>query len=185
MRKKNICAVPDCGAFCFGLGFCNKHYLRFKKYGDPLAGHRRARGSGGYNSLGYHVSMDKGRQRLTHILIAERVLGKPLPAGAVVHHANCDPSDNRNENLVICPDQRYHLLIHRRTRAFEATGDANKHKCCHCGEYDDAANMHEHNGYDKDGECPITIFWHKTCRNAYNRAYYEKRKARLSCGSPA
>ena len=30
-----ICKVIGCTAISCGLGFCNKHYLRFKKYGDP------------------------------------------------------------------------------------------------------------------------------------------------------
>lgn len=33
------CSVPKCSAKYYGLGFCDKHYKRFKKYGDPLAGY--------------------------------------------------------------------------------------------------------------------------------------------------
>ena len=53
---------------------------------------------------------------MTYRQIAERALGKPLPAGAEVHHLNGDPSDNRPGNLVICQDAEYHDLLHRRMR---------------------------------------------------------------------
>lgn len=29
------CSLPDCNEKHCGLGYCNKHYLRFKKFGDP------------------------------------------------------------------------------------------------------------------------------------------------------
>lgn len=35
-RPKNICRIPDCGKFCHGLGYCNKHYQRLVEHGDPL-----------------------------------------------------------------------------------------------------------------------------------------------------
>ena len=33
-RKKQVCVI--CGKPMKGHGYCNKHYLRYKKYGDPL-----------------------------------------------------------------------------------------------------------------------------------------------------
>lgn len=48
-----------------------------------------------------------------HRLVAELVIGKPLPNGAVVHHVNRDPLDNRHRNLVICQSQAYHASLHR------------------------------------------------------------------------
>ena len=33
-RKKSLCTI--CGNPQKGLGYCEKHYQRFKKYGDPL-----------------------------------------------------------------------------------------------------------------------------------------------------
>ena len=50
-----------------------------------------------------------------HAVRAERALGKPLPKGAVVHHVDGDKW-NPNARLVICQDQAYHALLHKRTR---------------------------------------------------------------------
>lgn len=76
-----------------------------------------------------------------HILIAEKALGKNLPKKAVVHHANEINNDNRNENLIICEDNNYHKLLHKRKRAFDATGNPKWVKCVYCGEWDDPKNM--------------------------------------------
>lgn len=51
-----------------------------------------------------------------HRFVAEKALGKPLPATAIVHHVNEDKADNRNCNLVVCQDTAYHKLLHKRMR---------------------------------------------------------------------
>lgn len=37
-RRVRVCDVADCGIKHFALGFCSKHYARFKAHGDPLGG---------------------------------------------------------------------------------------------------------------------------------------------------
>jgi hypothetical protein len=70
---------------------------------------------------------------LEHVLVAERVLGKPLPPRAVVHHVDGNGRHNVARNLVICEDQAYHLLLHRRTRVKRLGGNPNTDKvCCAC-----------------------------------------------------
>jgi len=107
------------------------------------------------------------------IYIAEKVFGKPLPSGAVVHHANCDHTNDKNNNLVICQDQGYHLFLHQRKRAYEASGNPSWRKCAYCKKYDAPDSMdiyvNKATGYDSVG--------HKHCRNKHNREYRRKRRA--------
>jgi hypothetical protein len=89
-----------------------------------------------------HPRSGAGGHVREHIVIAERVLGKPLPAGAQVHHVNEDKMDNRPCNLVICEDQAYHQLLHRRMRALRACGNANWRKCSICKQWDAPENLY-------------------------------------------
>ena len=57
-----------------------------------------------------HPNANSGGHVFEHILVAEKSLGKIL-------------------------DQRYHMLLHRRTTALEECGNANAVKCVLCGEY--------------------------------------------------
>lgn len=64
---------------------------------------------------GYYRRTDKitGEIKLLHRIIAEKILGRPLKNGEIVHHINMDRLDNRNENLLIC-DWKYHRWLHAR-----------------------------------------------------------------------
>lgn len=46
-----------------------------------------------------------------HIVVAERALGRALKKGEIVHHINCDQTDNRNSNLLVCT-RAYHAWLH-------------------------------------------------------------------------
>jgi hypothetical protein len=72
-----------------------------------------------------------------------------LPLGAVVHHFDENTLNNSNDNLVICQDTKYHSLLHVRTRAYKACGNADWRKCKYCKQYDDPGNLYiSPNGVD-------------------------------------
>lgn len=90
---------------------------------------------------GYLFRTVKHKTQYLHIAAAEKALGKALPAGAEVHHVNGNPADNRNSNLVICQDHKYHALLHMRADALAVTGNANLRLCCVCQIYDNPERM--------------------------------------------
>lgn len=65
---------------------------------------------------GYVMIKVNGDLVYEHRVLAEKALGKPLPRGSVVHHMKA-PDDNHGFcKLVICPDQEYHFLLHKRMK---------------------------------------------------------------------
>lgn len=96
------------------------HPERPKRPADAPRGYEiataRALGNKSRSGHGY-VTVHTGRKRkqYEHILVAERAIGRPLKKGEVVHHINCDRTDNRPENLLICRIG-YHLKLHARMR---------------------------------------------------------------------
>jgi len=109
-----------------------------------------------------HPFLRPGNQIGQHVIIAERALEKRLPLGALVHHVNSLPGDNRNQNLVICQDQGYHRLIHMRTKALQVCGNANFAKCKICKRYDDPKTM------TKD-RSQLNCYVHRECHTQYER----------------
>ncbi len=63
---------------------------------------------------------------------AQQALGRPLPPNAIVHHADGTRSDDGP--LVICPDQAYHMELHRKMRVKAAGGNPwTDWMCTNCG----------------------------------------------------
>jgi hypothetical protein len=118
---------------------------RRKYIADHYSGSNHPRWKGGVYTTkkGYRMLRPSqfAKPVFEHVVIAERALGRPLPAGAEVHHVNEDRADNSRGNLVLCQDHSYHMLIQGRTRAFLACGNANWLRCRYCKTYDDSQNL--------------------------------------------
>jgi recombinational DNA repair protein (RecF pathway) len=102
-----------------------------------------------------------------HRVIAEKILGRPLKSREVIHHVDCNPANNAHDNLVICPNQSYHMLLHLRQRALDACGNVNFRVCARCGKYDNPAAMRRHNKYG---------FVHAECKNAYDKKLKDSKR---------
>ena len=165
-RPHLTCTIEGCERPLKTRGWCSVHAQRYWKFGDPLKRLRKANGEGWISRDGYPMQTVDGKERLTHVLVAEKALGKPLPAGAAVHHWDENRSNNDPSNLLICPSNAYHRLIHQRMKAFDSCGNANWRKCYFCQQYSDPKLM-ESNGHG---------FKHTECRREATRAKAKKRK---------
>jgi hypothetical protein len=112
-----------------------------------------------------HVHADPKGYVKEHLIVVCRVLGRKLPLKAEVHHVDEDKTHNVGGNLVLCPDRAYHMLLHQRTRALDACGNASWRTCTGCQVYDDPANL----------RCQRKQAWHPECRSAYNRERWAQR----------
>lgn len=156
------CTIDGCTAAprSRGAELCEKHYYRVRRHGDPNKRLRNANGEGTAEKPGKYTRITKdGKRKQAHVAIVEAVIGRALPKGAEIHHVNEDKTDNRHENLVVCPDRAYHQLLHVRTRALDVCGDANKRHCYICGQYEDPADLFKAKGG--------TSFYHKDCKRKF------------------
>jgi len=156
----NICTISGCTKRHEAHGWCDMHYARWKRTGDPLGLLTAERGTA-VNGSGYKV-FGSGKE---HIAVAEKAMGKKLPKGAVVHHVDENRLNNCPTNLVVCT-RAYHMVLHARMRAMAACGNPDWIKCTFCGTYSD----------------PLTMWTSPVRRQGYHKECRRERKAALQAG---
>jgi hypothetical protein len=127
MKATRVCSVQECDADARTRGWCEKHYTKFKRYGDPLwtAPSRKP------NLLGQRFGLltvvaDAGDSRSWHCacdcggMTVARTWN--LRNGV---HASCGAGAHRHSELV------GYVSAHKRVRA--ARGLARNHSCVDCG----------------------------------------------------
>jgi hypothetical protein len=167
------CSVLGCTRAIRCKGVCPRHYGKLLKYGDASAGFTHQEpfnkpGDGYLNPLGYVILTKDRKAKGEHVRVAEAALGKPLPPGAEVHHWNEIRSDNRPENLVICPSTEYHKLLHMRAKARDSCGNADWRRCYFCKTYDDPKNL-----YINGANCH-----HRVCKSINESSRVRSRSAK-------
>lgn len=135
-QTKGTCSIEGCEKAKKSQNLCSMHYERLRS-GQVVEGapRRRANGTGSLSAKGYIYKNIDGVLELEHRMIAAVAIGRLLKGEECVHHVDENGANNTNENLVLCPNNAYHQLLHRRTRALDACGNANWLKCNICGEH--------------------------------------------------
>lgn len=123
---------------------------------------------------GYRSVRVNGEARSEHVVVAERALGRPLPAGAAVHHVDGNRRNNTPSNLVICQDAVYHNLLHLRARTLRLGGNPDTER--YCG---DCVTVKPFAAFNlrtsKQGMRPQSVC--RACQSIRFKAWSAKRKA--------
>jgi hypothetical protein len=187
-------ASGECGCGC---GAPTGAYSRSNARLEQVAGSPRRFVTGHYDRSGTHAwNWKGGRKRmaegyigvqapqhpradaagyvLEHLLVAERALGRPIPKGIEIHHVDGVKHHNEPSNLVICPDNAYHHLLHQRLRALQECGDPSALRCrvCHGYERQSEIVTFFHRGRQR------TMAYHRDCHAAKQRELRALRNAR-------
>lgn len=79
----------------------------------------------------HHLSDSRG-YAYEHRVIAEKMLGRRLKRGEIVHHKDGDKANNKKSNLEVLTHHEHHRKHHPNARG-RAPGEPNKEISCGCG----------------------------------------------------
>jgi hypothetical protein len=114
ISAKNKGKVPWCNGKKLSKEH-RKHLSRAKigKYVGFL--HPNWKGGRKTDERGYiRIWVGNKKWRYEHNLVMEKILGRPLNKGEVVHHINSDKSNNSIDNLMLFPSNKAHMEYHIR-----------------------------------------------------------------------
>jgi len=162
---KKTCSIAECSFPVHGRGYCCKHYLAFRRNGDPLIEVRRRKGTFTISSNGYRKVTVHGKQVLEHRYVMEQHLGRNLSHDEVVHHKNGIKTDNRIENLeIVGSNALHHHLYHG------VFFDGKTKECSHCHDIKPLDCFYA----SKIGTTMLTS-WCKSCYAEASRSRYSRR----------
>lgn len=102
------------------LGMCNKHYIQYKRWGDPLHSDNKERAT----VDGYYRDGKTGRRE--HRVLYEKYYNEKLLPDEIIHHINFVKTDNRIENLYKYKNASEHIKAHRKYEKLLENLDANE-----------------------------------------------------------
>jgi len=115
-----------------------------------------------------------------HRIVVEDRLGKHLPDHAIVHHVNGNRKHNNPDNLVVCPNDEYHMLLHARAMSYYHTGSPNNRWCSNCHSFKPMDNFCQTTRRDKHGnQRPTCSGYCIECNREANRKSYERNKTKI------
>lgn len=113
-----------------------------------------------------HPRADKRGYVFEHILVLEKVLGRPILPTEATHHRNKIGHDNSPGNLMLFKTNGMHRSFHERLKAYEECGHWDWKKCKFCHQHDDPLAMKISGNHT----------YHKTCSAEYDRNRYAAKK---------
>lgn len=115
------CKVLDCHSDNHkAKGYCPRHYKKFLKYGDPLAGYsRKKNGFGCITRDGYKLISVNGKNVLEHRYVYENFYQTKLNRNQIIHHIDGNGLNNEITNLELLDSQSEHISIHNKERNFK------------------------------------------------------------------
>ena len=123
--------------------------------------------------MNYKYVKDKWSNGTEHAAIFFKILGRRMRKGECMHHIDENKANNSHDNLVICPSESYHRLLHYRANAMEATGSADAIYCRYCKKFEaDLTLMHSR----PMGRSTMTA--HRTCILQAHREQATRRRAK-------
>ena len=141
--------VSDVTNKCYGytkgeyFRFLPGHYLHKRGENNPnWKGGRRLLDGYVLVQQPNHPEADRGGYVLESHLLAEKTLGKELPESVVIHHVDGKKGQQNPRAIVICQDDVFHMLLHKRLRAYRQCGHTSWVKCRFCKTYDTPENLY-------------------------------------------